>query len=434
MGCAGPWGGLGYGYPLGRIEGLTYRWPLEDPRNDFDYEDAAARLGEVAANYRSARTLQGTAKWEFSEPQLRVNAQFSIRFDRAGKMRADVDSEEAHTLDYRPVREPLHARYLIGRDGNAEWTYIPGKKLYSSAAYSMGVAFGSEFLGRTAASSGGAYRKREKVADLLLRTLVQRYGEASSFPRDARLEREEWLSIGKEKIACVVVRASGPGLGMTREYWIDKKLGVIRQETTSDDAQAGSSRLQWTSLVLNAPLDQSAFHFSPPPGTRQVEHIGEPEATCDHEVSEINFAPRAWWPGSLWLLDLAFEDQDGGHVKLSDFRNRVAALVFWTSFCKRAVAELADLEPLRKEFEGKDVVILPVTTDPKEIAAGVFAHGKYGTRTLLDADKFLDRLFVVRMRPSVRLLDRKGILRESYNGQHSRAELRAAIQRLLAER
>ena len=53
--------------------------------------------------------------------------------------------------------------------------------------------------------------------------------------------------------------------------WVDDKDGLIRQFEVTD-RNGITRRVRITSIRVNAPVSAAAFQFTPPPGTRVVEH------------------------------------------------------------------------------------------------------------------------------------------------------------------
>ena len=397
---------------LDSVEGLTFRWPREEPRNDFDNQDAAALLREVAKTYRSAETFRGVAKWQVAETHWNRNgtAQFTISSDRSGKLRLDVESEEGPNPGAAPsASKRWRIRFALGRDGQAEWVYLPREKLFSRGASPLRVDLG-----------GAA-----------LRTLVERYGDLSSYPRDARLEREDSLALEGRQVLCTVVRANGPGLGMTREYWVDKNSRLILQETASHEALGISSRLPWTSLALNAPPDAGGFRFPPPPGTREVKVLGVPQAICEGEQTVTDARVSSFAPPTL---DFVLKNAQWTGGKRTDPRGKVVVLVFWTTFCRESIDALSDLERVRRKFRGKDVVFLGVTADPEEIAGEYLAKRGYSLHSLLEQSPRLHWQFSVRIWPTVHFFDRGGNEKGYLEGRRPAQVLETAIEHLLAER
>lgn len=62
-------------------------------------------------------------------------------------------------------------------------------------------------------------------------------------------------------------------------------------------------------------------------------------------------------------IDFEMTDAEGNIHKLSDFKGKVIYLDFWATWCGPCVYESPYFEKLAKEFEGKDIVFIPISTD-----------------------------------------------------------------------
>lgn len=62
-------------------------------------------------------------------------------------------------------------------------------------------------------------------------------------------------------------------------------------------------------------------------------------------------------------FDMEITDIDGNVRHLSDFMGKVLYVDFWATWCGPCIAESPYFEELSKEYEGKDVVFIPVSQD-----------------------------------------------------------------------
>lgn len=62
-------------------------------------------------------------------------------------------------------------------------------------------------------------------------------------------------------------------------------------------------------------------------------------------------------------FDMEITDIDGNVRHLSDFKGKVLYVDFWATWCGPCIAESPYFEELSKEYEGKDVVFIPVSQD-----------------------------------------------------------------------
>ena len=77
-------------------------------------------------------------------------------------------------------------------------------------------------------------------------------------------------------------------------------------------------------------------------------------------------------------IDFEMKDKDGNVHHLSDFKGKIIYLDFWATWCGPCIQESPYFEKLAKEFEGKDILFIPVSTDKDKAAWTDFitAHKK----------------------------------------------------------
>lgn len=127
-------------------------------------------------------------------------------------------------------------------------------------------------------------------------------------------------------------------------------------------------------------------------------------------------------------------DVEGKRFKLSDYRGKVVALVFWASWCGPCMAQIPHERELARSLEGKSFALLGVNCDYKiENARAVLAREKIGWPNWYDGSprsgKIADRYHIQQI-PAVFVLDAKGVIRE----KDVRGEaLSKAVESLLKE-
>ncbi len=140
-------------------------------------------------------------------------------------------------------------------------------------------------------------------------------------------------------------------------------------------------------------------------------------------------------PGQV-ARDFDLPTLDGNRVRLSDLRGRVVLLIFWSIYCGVCHKELAVLNRVRKDFQGKDVTILAVHAgDASKVDIEDTATNKLGLKmpVVLD-DGRAANFYRVRQFPQLVLVGRRGQVLDVWSGYTSRSVLSSALRRALGSR
>ncbi len=81
---------------------------------------------------------------------------------------------------------------------------------------------------------------------------------------------------------------------------------------------------------------------------------------------------------------LELRDREGRMQKLSDLSGQVVLVHFWASWCPPCLPEIPEILNLAQKFEGKNVIVLAVSTDDKlESALKIFPAGTRFPKNLM---------------------------------------------------
>jgi thiol-disulfide isomerase/thioredoxin len=131
--------------------------------------------------------------------------------------------------------------------------------------------------------------------------------------------------------------------------------------------------------------------------------------------------------------ELDGEDFDGKRVKLSDYRGKVVAVVFWASWCSPCRAMIPHERDMVERFRDKPFVLLGVNNDDNHAAARAVIAAEKMTWPICKTNGPKDAInqrWRVEAWPTVYVIDAKGVIR--YYGVRG-PQLEAAIETLLAE-
>ena len=124
---------------------------------------------------------------------------------------------------------------------------------------------------------------------------------------------------------------------------------------------------------------------------------------------------------------------DGSIIRLSDMRGKVVLLNFWATWCPPCKAEMPDLDALHREYaQPRNFVVLGM--DVEESQADVdryLSKNPVSFPLALDLDGTVssDR-FRVRAMPTSMIIDRNGVIRDSWTGRISKEAMVARLQRV----
>ena len=141
------------------------------------------------------------------------------------------------------------------------------------------------------------------------------------------------------------------------------------------------------------------------------------------------------------LLYRPLKALDNGSFRLADFRDKIVVVNLWASWCGPCRREVPEYEEVRKEYAGRNVEFIGLTTeDPRKSADRVkkFARDfNFGFRlgwadrdtadTLMNGNNGVPQTFVIG--PEGRILSHWGGFARGRSGDH----LRAAIEQALEE-
>ena len=148
---------------------------------------------------------------------------------------------------------------VIVDDGSAVWLYAPKTNQYGSFVASQ----------LTADAPGDLGDLRPEALDYFMMTLFR---DASNLAKDAKVLREESITVAGIKTGCFVVATSPSSNDASGSFtlWVDKKTYHVLRE------DSGGTSMVFTTIKLGERLPDDLFKFVPPAGANKVEMHVEP--------------------------------------------------------------------------------------------------------------------------------------------------------------
>jgi thiol-disulfide isomerase/thioredoxin len=133
--------------------------------------------------------------------------------------------------------------------------------------------------------------------------------------------------------------------------------------------------------------------------------------------------------------NFAWKDASGKVVDFDSFRGKATLVNFWATWCVPCKRELPDLVALSKEFSGKEVKILGISTDRgsnvvDEVSTFVREQG-IPYQNLISNEEIEEAFGNIRMIPTSFLIDSQGKIVQTFVGGRSKEFFAQAITAVL---
>ncbi len=134
--------------------------------------------------------------------------------------------------------------------------------------------------------------------------------------------------------------------------------------------------------------------------------------------------------------DFALNTPDGKTVHLSDFRGKAVVLNFWATWCGPCKIEMPWFVDLQKKYEAQGLQIVGVNMDMDDSSkdeVGKFAKDMaVNYPIVLGSEKTADAYGGLPALPTTLYIDRDGKVVDRVIGLRGRAEIEAAMQKIIA--
>lgn len=116
-------------------------------------------------------------------------------------------------------------------------------------------------------------------------------------------------------------------------------------------------------------------------------------------------------------IRINLEDLNGKSISISDFKDKIVFLNFWTTWCPTCRIEMPSMEKLHQKLKNKDFAM--VTVNLRESVSKVkafFKEFKLTFTALLDSTGLVGASFGIRSIPTTYILDKTGRIIGRVNG------------------
>jgi len=117
------------------------------------------------------------------------------------------------------------------------------------------------------------------------------------------------------------------------------------------------------------------------------------------------------------------ENLEGKQTKLSDFEGKIIVLNYFATWCAPCVEEAPELEAFEKEYGDKYKLLIIDRGETRDRVKKFVEKNKTTSTYLFDYNAKVSKVYNVTAQPETFVIDKKGIIREHYNGPLTEMEL-----------
>lgn len=114
---------------------------------------------------------------------------------------------------------------------------------------------------------------------------------------------------------------------------------------------------------------------------------------------------------------------DGNNTKLSDYRGQITILNYFATWCAPCKDEAPELESFAKDYGDKYKLVMVNRGETKERVKKFLKTYNTPATYVFDYDSKISKIFNVTGQPETFVIDKKGVIREHYNGPLTEMQL-----------
>ena len=134
--------------------------------------------------------------------------------------------------------------------------------------------------------------------------------------------------------------------------------------------------------------------------------------------------------------DFSLTSTEGKTIKLSSFRGRVVIIDFWATWCPPCKAEIPDFIKLYSDYKSDGFQMIGISLDQgglKDVVPFMKDHGM-NYPVVLGTEEVVSAYGGIRGIPTTFVIDKKGYVREAFEGYRSASTFENLVKQLLAEK
>lgn len=134
--------------------------------------------------------------------------------------------------------------------------------------------------------------------------------------------------------------------------------------------------------------------------------------------------------------DVQLKTIHGKKINPAEMKGKIVLLNFWFAACKPCITEIPSLNELQQQYKSKNVVVISVSTDKKEVAAKLAKDKKMRYAVVAEGQQVASKMQVSTY-PTSFLIDKQGVIKEvfmgasSFDATHTYTEIKPYIEQLL---